>query len=72
VPSYSIGILVALGLIAVIWIAFVAPSERRYHEKKLQLLQDRIEKRRVFLEGEGPEMKDEYIATSDGDDKTGR
>ncbi len=70
-PSYSIGILVALGLIAVIWITFVVPSERRYHERKLQLLQDRIEKRRVFLEGEGSEMNDEDIATSDGDDKTG-
>ena len=69
-PSYSIGILVAMGLIAVIWIAFVAPAERRYHEKKLQLLRERIEKRRVFLEGGGSEKNDEDIASFVGGDKT--
>jgi hypothetical protein len=46
---YSIGLLVALGLIAVIWFAYVAPSERRYYDKKLQMLQERIEKRRQIL-----------------------
>lgn len=38
--------MVAAILIAVIWFVFVAPSERRYHDKKLRLLQERIERRR--------------------------
>ena len=40
-----IGLLVAAALIVVIWFAFVAPSERRYHQRKLQLMQERIERR---------------------------
>ena len=46
-----IGLIVALLLIAVIWFAFVAPSERRYHERKLRLMQERIERRKQRTEG---------------------
>jgi hypothetical protein len=48
-----IGFLVAIGVILVVWFAFVAPSERRYHEKKLKLLQERIEKREQHVKGRG-------------------
>lgn len=47
--TYAIGFLVAIGLILVVWFAFVVPSERRYHERKLKLLQERIEKREQHL-----------------------
>lgn len=40
-----VGLLAAVALIVVIWFAFVAPSERRYHQRKLKLMQERIEKR---------------------------
>lgn len=44
-----VGVLVALGLILVIWLAVVAPAERRYHERKLKILEERIERRQVRL-----------------------
>ena len=63
---YSTGLLVATALVAVIWFAFVAPSERRYHEKKLHLLQERIEKRRLSLQEEASEQQDDAISFADG------
>ncbi len=63
---YSTGLLVATALVAVIWFAFVAPSERRYHEKKLRLLQERIEKRRLSLQEEAPEQQDDAVNSADG------
>ena len=63
---YGTGLLVATALVAVIWFAFVAPSERRYHEKKLQLLQERIEKRRQYLQEEAPEQQDDVVGSTDG------
>jgi hypothetical protein len=63
---YSTGLLVATALVAVIWFAFVAPSERRYHEKKLQLLQERIEKRRLSLDEEAPKRQDGAVSSADG------
>ncbi len=53
--EYGIGLLIAFGLMAVIWFVFVAPSERRYHEKKLQLLQERIRKRQALMRQESNE-----------------
>lgn len=43
------GLLVAFAMIAVIWFVFVAPAERRYHERKLKLMQERIERRQQHL-----------------------
>ena len=63
---YSTGLLVTTALVAVIWFAFVAPSERRYHEKKLQLLQERIEKRRQYLQKEAPEQQDDAVRSANG------
>jgi hypothetical protein len=67
---YSTGLLVATALVAVIWFAFIAPSERRYHEKKLQLLQERIEKRRQYLQEEAPEQLDDAVSSADGKAKS--
>ena len=44
-----VGVLVALGLILVIWLGVVAPAERRYHERKLKILEERIERRQMRL-----------------------
>lgn len=43
--------LALLGLTAfiAIWILFVIPAERRYHERRLESLQKRIEKREAAL-----------------------
>lgn len=47
---YAVGFLVAITMIAAIWFGYVAPSERRYHDKKLEMLQERIAKRKQFLD----------------------
>lgn len=39
------GFLIAMGMVALIWFAFVAPSEREYHDRKPRLLRERIERR---------------------------
>jgi len=53
-----IGTLVALVVGLVVWFAFVVPSERRYHERKLLLLQERIERRQQNGEGDDESGKD--------------
>lgn len=59
-----IGLLVAVALIVVIWFAFVAPSERRYHQRKLKLMQERIEKREKSRQAAAG---DERCGSSSGD-----
>ena len=39
--------LIGLGAFVAIWILFVAPAERRHHERKLELLQRKIEQRQA-------------------------
>lgn len=39
------GILFALAVLAAVYFLFVVPGERRYHETKLKLMQERIERR---------------------------
>ncbi len=39
--------IIGLGAFVAIWMLFVAPAERRHHERKLELLQKRIEQRRA-------------------------
>ena len=39
--------MIVLGAFVAIWILFVAPSERRHHERKLELLQKKIEQRQA-------------------------
>ncbi len=44
--------IIGLGAFVVIWMLFVAPAERRHHERKLELLQRKIEKLEVQKEQE--------------------
>lgn len=37
--------IIGLGAFIAVWVLFVAPAERRHHERKLELLQKRIDKR---------------------------
>ena len=37
--------ILALGAFVAIWVFFVIPAERRHHERKLEALRKRIEKR---------------------------
>lgn len=39
--------IIGLGAFVAIWLLFVVPVERRYHERKLALLQKRIEQRQA-------------------------
>lgn len=39
--------LLGLGAFIAIWFLFVVPSERRHHERKLEMLQRRIDKRQA-------------------------
>ena len=39
-----IGFLVAIAVIGAIYFLFVVPGERKYHETKLRLMQERIER----------------------------
>jgi len=39
--------IIGLGAFVAIWMIFVAPAERRHHERKLQMLQKKIEQRQA-------------------------
>jgi len=39
--------IIGLGAFVAIWMLFVAPAERRHHERKLQMLQKKIEQRQA-------------------------
>ncbi len=39
--------IIVLGAFVTIWMLFVAPAERRHHERKLELLQKKIEQRQA-------------------------
>ncbi len=69
VSEYGIGLSIAFGLMAVIWFVFVVPSERRYHEQKLRLLQERIRKRQADVEQESMDnLKDVHASAVSSDD----
>lgn len=40
----AVGFLVAIAVIVAIYFLFVVPGERKYHETKLRLMQERIER----------------------------
>jgi hypothetical protein len=42
--------ILGLGVFVAIWFLFVVPSERRHHERKLEMLQRRIDKRQAHSE----------------------
>ncbi len=47
--------MIVLGAFVAIWMLFVAPAERRHHERKLELLQKKIEQRQASNNGENNE-----------------
>lgn len=59
--NYVYMAIVVLGAFVAIWIIFVIPAERRHHERKMELVRKKIERRK-----EQPENFD--AAESDGND----
>ena len=57
--------IIVLGAFVAIWMLFVAPAERRHHERKLKLLEKRIEERQAR---EGKDNNDSP-ADQDNDNK---
>ena len=49
-----IGLIVAAALIVGIYFLFVVPGERKYHETKLRLMQERIERHEQQRKGDQP------------------
>ena len=47
--------MIVLGAFVAIWMLFVAPAERRHHERKLELLQKKIEQRQASNNRENSE-----------------
>lgn len=47
--------IIGIGAFVAIWMLFVVPAERRHHERKLEMIQKRIEKRQAQT---GPENSD--------------
>ena len=47
--------MIVLGAFVAIWMLFVAPAERRHHERKLELLQKKIEQRQASNNKENSE-----------------
>jgi hypothetical protein len=39
--------IIGLGAFVAIWMLFVVPAERRHHERKLEMIQKKLEKRRA-------------------------
>lgn len=55
--------IIGLGAFVVIWMLFIAPAERRHHERKLELLQRKIEK----LEAQKEQENNDSSAAQDND-----
>ncbi len=53
--------MIVLVAFVAIWMLFVAPAERRHHERKLELLQKKIEQRQASNNRENNEaLTDQY------------
>ncbi len=51
--------IIGLGAFIAVWILFVAPAERRHHERKLELLQKRIDRRQLQKEQDSESSSDQ-------------
>ncbi len=51
--------IIGIGAFVTIWLLFVVPAERRYHERKLELLQRRIEQRQAQSDPESSGSPDD-------------
>ena len=47
--------IIGLGAFVAVWFLFVVPAERRHHERKLEMIRKRIEKRRTQADGDNGE-----------------
>lgn len=43
-PTYAYGILIGAILVIVVWFLFIAPMERRVHERKMELMRRKLER----------------------------
>ena len=57
--------IIGLGAFVAIWIFFVAPAERRHHERKMDLVRKRIE-RRATQSAVGDETESESKGVDSG------
>lgn len=62
------GFLVAMGLFIIVWFLFVVPSERRDHERRLEMVRKRIAEREQQLAA----ATDENEENNDEDRDSGR
>ena len=57
--------IIGIGIFVAVWMLFVVPAERRHHERKLEILQKRIEKRRAHTD----QGKDEPAADENNENE---
>jgi len=58
---------IALGVFIAVWLVFIAPAERRHHERKLAMLQKKIDARQVRSDPEdGDADNDQFDDARDG------
>ncbi len=43
-PMYGYGFLIGIALVVIFWFLFVAPMERRMHERKVELMRRKLER----------------------------
>lgn len=48
--------IIGIGLFIAIWMLFVVPAERRHHERKLEIIRKKLEKRRTEQEDGGTSL----------------
>jgi hypothetical protein len=53
--SLLFGFLIAMGLFVACWFAFVVPSERKHHERKLAVIQKRLAEKERLVASTGEE-----------------
>jgi len=41
-PMYEYGLLIGVVLIVIVWFVFVAPMERRMHDRKMELMRRKL------------------------------
>ena len=54
--------IIGLGAFVAIWMLFVVPAERRHHERKLEMIQKKLEKRQAQ---QGQENSESSIGQDD-------
>ncbi len=63
-PMYTYGILIGVLLVVISWFLFVAPMERRVHERKIDLMRRKLERNEERLRQ--LRMGEQFENASDG------